>query len=591
MNNNIEITVQNKFAMFKKNIFVFLLLLLSISMLAQSEYDVTVHSSFSPTISDAQQKINEKANIVDTVSVAKPIDYNIVPPIYTSRFTPEPIKAPRVGKDQISRLYRNFIKLGFGYNWMPYLDFEVNSLRSTRGAYGVRAFHNSFLGKIKTYAPASYSDSKIEVFGQKFFKKYTLNAKAGYNHLLAHCYGFQPDSILPQGLDYKIKAKDISRQYHHVNTNVNFSNNNINDNVLNQHYTLNYDFLADNTPKTYEHQLGLEAALNHDIKLKKAFSFNVGGKIGFNYFHNRWNNAQLSDNAMVNVNPHVIFRYEEYFIKAGFDALLHIQQQKGTKFHFYPDIEARLTIVPQVFSLYVGLDGGMKRNSYLSFAQENPYLSDIINLGFTDEKAKVFAGVQLGISRSLSIGARGAFGFYSGMPFFINDAGQKFPIQLQDTLLEFYLKNTFTTIEDKTNHLNLHFDLKYNYKNQFGLALNLDYNYYSYDSSWYKPAFVVQLDMNYLLLEKFLFGLDFYTHTGAKYPKFVNENITSATMKAVFDFNFSFEYIWSKRLSFFANINNFVCERNYFYNDYPSQRLNFLVGAKYNFGGEAIGKK
>jgi hypothetical protein len=62
-------------------------------------------------------------------------------------------------------------------------------------------------------------------------------------------------------------------------------------------------------------------------------------------------------------------------------------------------------------------------------------------------------------------------------------------------------------------------------------------------------------------------------------------------MKTVFDFDFSFEYIWSKRLSFFANVNNFVYQRNYFYQDYPSQRINCLLGLKYNFGGEATGKK
>jgi len=229
--------------------------------------------------------------------------------------------------------------------------------------------------------------------------------------------------------------------------------------------------------------------------------------------------------------------------------------------------------------------------------KENPYLSDYVNLGFTDEKARIFAGVQIGISRSLSIGARGSLGFYGGKPFFITDTLQKFSIQMQDTLLGFYyLNNTFNTIEERINHLNLHFDLKYQYKNQFGLALNVDYNYYyklSVDllAPWYKPVFVAQLDMNYLLLEKFLFGLDFYMHTGAKYPEYRNGYFVPKTMKTVFDFNFSFEYIWSKRLSFFANINNFAYQRNYFYYDYPSQRLNFLIGVKYNFGGEAIGKK
>jgi hypothetical protein len=595
-NNRNKTRAKNKGMMMNRKIFFVIIIgIIPFMTSAQSEYDVVVNSTFSPVISDAQQKINEKANIVDTVKVSKPVEYAITSPVYVTRFVPEPIKAPKIGKDQISRLYRNFVKLGFGNYWTPYLDFEINSLRSTKMAYGGRFFHHSSWGKIKTYAPASFSDTKIEAYLQRFFKNYTLNTTAAYGHVMAHCYGFQPDSVFQQKADYKLNAKDIRRQYHHINLNMNFSNLDINKNRLNQRYAVNYDFLTDNTPKTYEHQLGMTVALNHNVKLKKSFSFNAGGEIGFQYFHNRWNNAQLNDNAMANINPHITFKYEEYFIKIGFDALLHFRHRENVRFHFYPDVEARLHIVPQIFTFYAGLDGGMKRNSYLLFMQENPYLSDMVNLGFTDEKTKIFAGIQLGISRSLSIGARASFGFYSGKPFFINDTAQVFVIRTQDTAMDLYLNNTFNIVEDRANQFNAHFDLRYQYKNQLWITLNLDYNYYRLSAdlleAWYNPAFITEFDINYLLLEKFLFGVDLYIHTGAKYPKFINGNIAPKAMKMALDFNFSFEYIWSKRLSLFANVNNFTCQRNYFYQDYPSQRINCLLGVKYNFGGEATTKK
>jgi hypothetical protein len=61
-------------------------------------------------------------------------------------------------------------------------------------------------------------------------------------------------------------------------------------------------------------------------------------------------------------------------------------------------------------------------------------------------------------------------------------------------------------------------------------------------------------------------------------------------MRPAFDLNFGFEYLWSKRLAFFANVNNFTYQRNYYYHDYPTQRINCLVGVKYNFGGESVKK-
>jgi hypothetical protein len=63
-------------------------------------------------------------------------------------------------------------------------------------------------------------------------------------------------------------------------------------------------------------------------------------------------------------------------------------------------------------------------------------------------------------------------------------------------------------------------------------------------------------------------------------------SIKSEVMKSVFDFNIGCEYRWNKRLSFFLDLNNFAAQRNYFYYNYPSERINFLLGVKYIFGGE-----
>lgn len=576
---------------------LFLLCGFSYLLSAQSQYDVIVNSAFSPTLSDAQQKINEKANITDTVKVTKPVQYNITTPAFSTTFTPEVIKAPRVGKDRITRLYRNFVKFGVGNYWTPYLDFETNSLRSTKLAYGARLFHHSSWGKIKTYAPASFSDTKVEGYVQKFFKKgFTLNANAGYEHTMVQCYGFQPDSVFDPDLDYKVKGKNIRRNYHHVFAGVNFSNNAISRDKLNQNYTVNYDFLTTkkNYPSTQEHQLGFLAALNHDIKIKTFSSFNVGGEIGVDYFNNRGGVYVLADslipvthNTLLNINPHAVFRYKDYYFKVGFDLVFHF----GTKTRIYPDIDFRLHIVPEVFTLYAGMDGGYERNSYLSLMKENPFLADSLNIGFQDKKFNLFAGVQLGLSRSLSIGARISYGIYGDMPIFFNDM-----FYIGDTLGNIYpFMNTFSVLNERINLFNIHFDLKYQLKNMLWLTLNVDYNNYKPSQSsnllraWYKPAFVAGFDIEYLLLEKFQFGLDFYIQTGAERPEFLtNGNIGIEKMKPVFDFNFNFEYIWSKRLSFFLDVNNFVCRRNYFYYDYPSQRINVLVGVKYNFGGEKI---
>ena len=102
-----------------------LLALVNIPIFAQSQYDVVVNSNFSPSISDAQEKINAKAEIKDTAKNTHTVNYNVETPVYNYSLPPQPINAPKVGKDMIARLYRNYLKVGFGNYLTPYLDFEA----------------------------------------------------------------------------------------------------------------------------------------------------------------------------------------------------------------------------------------------------------------------------------------------------------------------------------------------------------------------------------------------------------------------------------------------------------------------------------
>jgi hypothetical protein len=418
--------------------------------------------------------------------------------------------------------------------------------------------------------------------------------------------------VFPDGSKYEITAQDIRSQYHHAHVNVDFSRNSPkNAHVFNQFYGIDYNFVNENSEGSIEHQLAFKTDLNKDIKVAKITYLNIGGEIGLNYYNNQWNgsekrqNLTLSNsNVVLNIKPYTSLNYKEYFLKAGFNIVTLFPQGKSAKTRCYPDIQARLHIVPNIFTLYAGIDGGLKRNSYLSYIQENPYLSGYLNTEFTREKFHFFGGVKIGLSRSLSIGAKASYSICDNMPFFINFAGQR--VFIDGTLLDpfwIYLNNTFEVVLDNSQFANLHFDLSYTYKQRLYLTLNVDYNkYWTSDAeycqrAWYKPAFVGNLDMRYILLDKFIFNLSTFVHAGIWYPKFVENpldrskpNIDPETLPAAFDFNFGFEYLWSKRLALFANVNNFICQRNFYFYDYPTQRINCLVGVKYNFGGENVKK-
>ena len=207
-----------------------------------------------------------------------------------------------------------------------------------------------------------------------------------------------------------------------------------------------------------------------------------------------------------------------------------------------------------------------------------------------DEKTRIYLGLQTSVSRSLTIGAGASFSFYEGLPFFIVDTNHTFTYR--DSTVRLF--NTFTLTDDTTTAkvLNVHFDLNYKYADMLKLGCNVDYNLYLLSKNvlkpWYQPALTVQFNAQYILLKKFVFKLDFYVSAFAYQPDFTTGKAVG--IKPIFDFDFGFEYLWSKRFSIFADLNNFPCQRNRVYYDYPNHRINALVGIKYCFGGESVKK-
>ena len=576
---------------YKFIVIIFNLLLCASFTYGQSQYDVVVSSSFTPSINDAQEKIMKPASIIDTTNISPEVNYDIEDMVFSFEYTPQPIKASKVGKDQITRLYRNYVKFGFGY-LEPYLEFSHSNLRSKKLAYGVNVKHHSFFGKLKSFGPASFSQSQLDLYGQMFVKDFILNADANYHHHLVHCYGYNKDSLKKfYGVSDAVfpKAKDIARQYHTAHANVSaISNYGKRSYKLAQTYALNYDFLFDNY-KSYEHQLQAATSLFQKIDIKRLDLAKVGGDLNVNYYHNDWAVQNLKkDRWLFNLKPNIQFAYQNFSFRLGFDLALRLED--STKFGIYPDIEALLNVVPNILTFYVGIDGGMKHYSYLESMQLNPYLSDYIDLGFVIQHIRIYVGTKTNLSHSLFFGAGASLSLNDDMPFFFNDSSTRYI--LKDTAVNLY--NTFKLVKSQCIHTNAHLNLTYNYKDIFNIMIGFDYNHYTVDSvkkPWFKPLFITSLEANYNLKDKFLFSFDFYIHTGAYYPSMkADGSIKSEALKSVFDFNLGCEYRWNKRLSFFLDVNNFAAQRNYFYYQYPSERINFLLGVKYIFGGEKIKK-
>ena len=107
---------------------------------------VVVTSRYKPVIGEIH-KLNVAPAITDTVTtMSKTFNYEIASRRLTSLYVPSRIKAARIIGEPSTRLYNNYLKLGFGNYWSPLAEVYYNSTRSKDYNYGIRATHHSSWG-------------------------------------------------------------------------------------------------------------------------------------------------------------------------------------------------------------------------------------------------------------------------------------------------------------------------------------------------------------------------------------------------------------------------------------------------------------
>src|SRR5574344_828006 len=127
----------------------------------------------------AFKKINQQAEVYDTTTEKVSFNYYIVSQRVDATFEPSVIKFNKVTPDIADKLYRNYLKAGFGYPVTPLLEFSFHNLQSQKYSFGINIHHFSSwanpIGKtMKQYAAYPTSDTRAHLFFKRFFKHQTF---------------------------------------------------------------------------------------------------------------------------------------------------------------------------------------------------------------------------------------------------------------------------------------------------------------------------------------------------------------------------------------------------------------------------------
>jgi hypothetical protein len=193
-------------------------------------------------------------------------------------------------------------------------------------------------------------------------------------------------------------------------------------------------------------------------------------------------------------------------------------------------------------------------------------------------------GIRGNVNQHLYFNVNGAFKIIDSLVVFVNTP------HLFDTL-----QSAFQVIYDNVKIARFYGELGYVIDNKVSAAAWVAYNKYSMDKQlrpWQLPAIEGGIKGSYNLSDKIIVGLDIF-YVGTRYAKvlqfdkFNNTGIdfitTERKLNGYIDASINAEYRYTKKLAAFIKLNNLAAQQYQIWNNYPSQRLNGLLGVNFSF--------
>jgi hypothetical protein len=504
------------------------------------------------------EKLNDRPSLIDSTKKIENINYSITSKPFKTYYSPNLISSAKMVNEPLNKLYHMMIKGGYGNYNMPYGEIFLNNQRNKEYALGLQFKHLSSSWQLENQGYSGFSDNELYLTGKKFLNKHTLSANLNYLRNAVRFYGYNPSE--------NINDSNSEKQlFNLLESKINLISHLPDSGKLNYDMNLNFHYLND-AYKMNEIYTGLNGLLKSTVKGEK---LNVYA--GVDNYYNR-NDSDTINNLLVRLMPYFEAGGKKWKADLGILAVMDQFSDSTPKFNFYPRLNIYYDVYRSIIVPYAGLGGDLKKNSFRSYTQENPFLISNPNFRNTSYNLEIFGGLRGSLSSQTNYDIGVNYQTVSNLPLFVLDY----------TLAR---NNRFKVIYDEGNILKFSGQIKYTRKEKINISALANYYLYQLKNNeyaWQRPALDVKLSANYNIKSKIITKLDVYyisnqwalstvSHTGAYVtgPK----NLTG-----IADINIGAEYRYSKFLSAFINLNNLGNFRYYRWENYPTQRFNFMVG-------------
>lgn len=582
----------------KKTIISAALLLCATSLWAQNDdaynASVVVKGSYRPVIEQAQ-KINFPSEITDTLGrMEHEFRYSITPMRIKALYEPSRIKAARIVGEPATKLYNNYLRLGFGNYWTPMADLYWSSTRDKKKTYGVRINHLSSWDRIPAYGKNHFGNTGLTLFGKYIIgENLQLSSDIGYEHDHNLYYGFHDSTltkVFPTYTRDSISVKDYRASYNVARWNIGLKNMQLDPYKLGYAANIHVSDLWATWGQN-EFNLNLSGDVRYGFDVMRQYK-------GVAYLHLEWdaytNGLRIGDKMplgyvapvvqdtmrtwsnILKANPYVDFMFRGLQFHAGLTAALDTYTADSvTTFRIFPDIVVSKLLLDDKLALSVGVTGGIEANSLNAMRMVNPYIAPGSEMRAT--RHYDFTGrARWSISRKLEA-----------------DAEMNYQLLRDDLTFApnplYGLGNVYSPLYVDNNRFTIGATVAF--VNDEILTIRGGGHYYAYGAIDYKDTAInnylselksplyrpdwdalVSADLNYhdrwfFHLETRLLGS---MHADAK-----------QTMPMRYGVAAEVEYRHNRALSFFLRMDNLAFQRYYLWANYPSQKALFILGLTY----------
>lgn len=541
---------------------------------------IDIHSEADRHVTPAY-RITEVPIVIDTVIPIPDIAYPLLSKSMKTEIHLNEIEAAKIKvTEKLDKLYPGYVKLGLGMYTSPLAEFYYNTNRNRNMSMGVHVKHNSSWSNLEGLAPSGYDLTTGKLFGEWWLSRFKMESELEYMNNGYHYYGiidttdfFDKDTLRNrvQGFGGRFSFGNFSsKDSAKLMWNAQVGNKYFHE------FEKDWDILGD------KHARNNNFILSGDFGYKQGRNFY---ELDFDWQYNRYwyaeDDATLGSaerfnerNALVTFRPTITTQGDKWRVIYGIDINFDFPVQDKI-FKVVPVVEAKYSLLNDMFIPYVGIDGGVTQQSYYTINRMNPFIYSGQEL-MNETEYNFYGGIKGTLSRSISFNVAVHYRDFNNKALFVNENVwsdfNKFDVRYEDMKV---------------------FSVEGSISFQKGEKLKIDamaeWNKYMPETqqfAWLLPELKTTLRGSYNLFDKIYAKADFTLEYGRKSPVYLfnpADDDIAVDMPVIADGNLHLEYRYNSRISAFLQLNNIAGQKYDRWMNYRVQGFQVLGGVTLGF--------